>query len=190
MNTGVVAMKPIHIALFAIVFLCSVSRAGHAATASVKDSNKTVSLQWKDQTPLLHVEQTADVWGWTIKMIGQDERRMVGICREAICIPVALKSAKHGVFKDALYLDAKLLGRAMGFDVNVEGKKVTLSRSQPTQKTQRIDVPAYHDDWGKQRGFRKGQTLPDIPLIDLDGNEVRFGRFLGKQYIIYGWASW
>lgn len=40
------------------------------------------------------------------------------------------------------------------------------------------------------RGFDVGQTLPDISLINLDGEEVRFSDFLGKQYVLYGWASW
>ncbi|MEM9283590.1 MAG: hypothetical protein AAGA96_17345 [Verrucomicrobiota bacterium] len=52
------------------------------------------------------------------------------------------------------------------------------------------ESPAYHAEWGPDRGFEPGQTVPDIPLIDLDGNEVRFDAFLGKRYIIYGWASW
>lgn len=42
----------------------------------------------------------------------------------------------------------------------------------------------------EQRGFEPGQTLPDIALIDLDGEEVRFSDFLGKQYVLHGWASW
>jgi len=40
------------------------------------------------------------------------------------------------------------------------------------------------------RGFEPGQTLPDIALTDLEGGEVRFSDFLGKQYLLYGWASW
>lgn len=40
------------------------------------------------------------------------------------------------------------------------------------------------------RGFEPGQTLPDIALTDLEGREVRFSDFLGKQYLLYGWASW
>ena len=42
----------------------------------------------------------------------------------------------------------------------------------------------------KPRGFDIGNTLPDIPLVDLDGVEVRFSEFLGQQYVLYGWASW
>ena len=42
----------------------------------------------------------------------------------------------------------------------------------------------------QERGFAKGQTLPDIALINLEGEEVRFSDFLGKQVVLYGWASW
>ena len=52
------------------------------------------------------------------------------------------------------------------------------------------DTSGFNVDWGPGRGFRTGDTLPDIPLIDLQGNEVRFSRFLGKRYILYCWASW
>ncbi|MEM7013187.1 MAG: hypothetical protein AAF585_17075 [Verrucomicrobiota bacterium] len=42
----------------------------------------------------------------------------------------------------------------------------------------------------QERGFMVGQMLPDISLTDLKGDEVRFSDFLGKQFVIYGWASW
>ena len=44
--------------------------------------------------------------------------------------------------------------------------------------------------FAQDRGFEPGQTLPDIALVDLDGKEVRFSDFLGKRYVLYGWASW
>lgn len=48
----------------------------------------------------------------------------------------------------------------------------------------------YNSPWPKGRGFEVGQTVPDIPLYDMQGNEVRFSSYLGKQYILYCWASW
>ncbi len=45
-------------------------------------------------------------------------------------------------------------------------------------------------DWPQGRGFAVGDTIPDIPLVDLEGNEVRFSKFLGKRYVLYCWASW
>lgn len=49
---------------------------------------------------------------------------------------------------------------------------------------------AYANNWPEGRGFDVGKTVPDIPLIDLEGNEVRFSNFLGKRYVLYCWASW
>ena len=49
---------------------------------------------------------------------------------------------------------------------------------------------AYADEWQEGRGFDVGDTVPDIPLVDLDGGEVRFSEFLGKRYVLYCWASW
>lgn len=43
---------------------------------------------------------------------------------------------------------------------------------------------------GKGRGFGIGQTVPDIPLTNMEGEEVRLSQFLGKRYILYCWASW
>ena len=48
----------------------------------------------------------------------------------------------------------------------------------------------YTSDWPEGRGFGIGNTVPDIPLVDLEGNEVRFSKFLGKRYVLYCWASW
>ncbi len=53
-----------------------------------------------------------------------------------------------------------------------------------------VAAGSYNKPWGENRGFAVGQTLPDIPLIDLDGNEVRFSAFLGKRYVLFCWASW
>ena len=60
----------------------------------------------------------------------------------------------------------------------------------PPSAAEPAEAPAYNAPWPVDRGFGLGQTVPDIPLIDLEGKEVRFGRFLGKQYVIYCWASW
>jgi len=48
----------------------------------------------------------------------------------------------------------------------------------------------YAQTWPEGRGFDVGKTIPDIPLVDLEGNEVRFSKFLGKRYVLYCWASW
>lgn len=51
-------------------------------------------------------------------------------------------------------------------------------------------VPDYNAPWPRERGFKVGQTVPDIPFYDMNGNEVRFSKFLGKRYVLYCWASW
>lgn len=78
----------------------------------------------------------------------------------------------------------------MGFNVTQRNGEVFLVAAADTKVSGNQKVPGYNDAWGKGRGFREGQTLPDIPLINLKGEEVRLGQFLGKQYVLYGWASW
>lgn len=59
------------------------------------------------------------------------------------------------------------------------------------EKKRSSKVPMqYTQDWPEGRGFDVGKTIPDIPLVDLEGNEVRFSKFLGKRYVLYCWASW
>ena len=59
------------------------------------------------------------------------------------------------------------------------------------QANQVAKVPyEYAQTWPEGRGFEVGNTIPDIPLVDLEGNEVRFSKFLGKRYVLYCWASW
>lgn len=48
----------------------------------------------------------------------------------------------------------------------------------------------YAQTWPEGRGFEVGDTIPDIPLVNLEGDEVRFSEFLGKRYVLYCWASW
>jgi len=68
--------------------------------------------------------------------------------------------------------------------------RVRLQLSEKSAISDVNDVPAYNADWGPRRGFRQGDTVPDLPFVDLDGNEVRFSQFLGKRYILYCRASW
>lgn len=183
------------IVLFSGLLLCfyvSIVPSAHADVAVVKDSDKRVELTKHDGRDLLHVTQAADAWKWTIKIIGEGEgdARLIAVCRDTICIPLTLKDTAHLETKAGIFVDAETLGRVMGFKLTRNNDRVVLMPADGDENPSEMDVPAYHDAWGKDRGFRKGQTLPDIPLVDLEGREVRFGQFLGKQYIIYGWASW
>jgi hypothetical protein len=96
---------------------------------------------------------------------------------------------RHKEISGALYADAKALAAAMGADFREEHGKGIFSAGLATP-TAEPAIPAYNAAWGKDRGFRKGQTVPDIPLYGLNGKEVRFSKFLGQQYILYVWASW
>ncbi len=109
------------------------------------------------------------------------------LCRDKLCVPVDLEQVAHLKNGDQLYIDADALGKILGFSPELADKRVTL---KPTGPETFDDRSAYHAGWPSGRGFEVGQTLPDIPLIDLEGNEVRFSDFLGKRYVIYGWASW
>ena len=120
--------------------------------------------------------------------------RLVTFCQggaDGICIPVRLMEHNHRRVGQDLMVTADVLTRALRFRVNDAGDEVTITRQTlPSDDRRAPATPAYNADWQEGRGFRKGETLPDIPLVDLEGNEVRFSQFLGKRYILYCWASW
>ena len=76
----------------------------------------------------------------------------------------------------------------VGFAINDRPENVSLRSGRADSAAGQL--PAYHATWENNRGFQVGQTLPDIPLFDMQGREVRFSNFLGKKYILYCWASW
>ncbi len=120
--------------------------------------------------------------------------RLVTFCQggaSGICIPMRLTADNHRRVGDDLFVAADALAGALRFRVHDAGETVSIAR-QPLSTSDSIkhETPAYNADWDKDRGFGKGDTLPDIPLVDLAGNEVRFSQFLGKRYILYCWASW
>ena len=169
----------------------SVDKASDAAIViGLTQRVQSVPVVRHENVDLLHVERTAKAFNWTVKYVGKGEQRMLVICRETICLPIVLKDTPHRESADGLFVDAGVLARVMGFKITRTGNGLSLSVNESEAKPQARKIPAYHDDWRPSRGFRKGQTLPDIPLVDMKGNEVRFSKFLGKQYILYGWASW
>lgn len=118
--------------------------------------------------------------------------RLVTFCtqgEEAVCIPIRLTAGKHLGENDTLMLAAELVEDSLGVVLTLEGDKRHVKLSQ-SPKGQPEQVPPYNARWGAGRGFREGQTVPDIPLVDLEGREVRLSKFLGKRYILYCWASW
>lgn len=160
-------------------------------TARIGDQSGVRFLR-NDKTLLLHAADTAAAFGWEAKVVTKG--RLLTICRDAddangACIPVRLDKTAHRDLDAGLFVDAEVLAGALRFTVERQDGKVSLKKTEPTDAVD-SDVPAYNAAWGAGRGFRPGQTLPDIPLVDTDGEEVRFSRFLGKRYILYVWASW
>lgn len=141
---------------------------------------------------LVCVNDVVQAVDWTFHRT--PDGRLLVLCRsddEALCVPIDLRRTPHRLHDDDLYVAPDALAAALGIQLSctADGFEVTGKASERTPQTA-SPLPAVSDDWGPDRGFRPGQTLPDIPLYDMDGNEVRFGRFLGKQAIIYCWASW
>ncbi len=121
-------------------------------------------------------------------------QRLITFCRSGdrgLCIPVRLTSANHRSADRELFVAANVLSRALRCRVVDSGGQVTLRQLDgDSSDGLKADVPGYNADWGSRRGFHAGDTLPDIPLMDMEGNEVRFSQFLGKRYVLYCWASW
>jgi|GEM_PF-3043864 len=158
--------------------------------ATVENSKKTIHYVQKEGVTFFAASDAAAAFGWELKVI--QKGKLLSFCRggqSELCIPVQLTKTNFFVKNGKHYLDALVLGKALSFvSVNKEGK--LFLRKGRANATQEENLPAYNAKWGKGRGFRRGQTLPDIPLYDLHGKEVRFSKYLGKQCIIYCWASW
>lgn len=178
--------------LVCAVALLTVVHAGEspADEARVAGSENTVKAIQVDSQLLLHVDDVAGAFGWVAKVVTPG--KLLTICREekgGICVPLQLDSLTSKSADDGLYVEAKALARALRFDVAERNGTLRLEPRQQADDNA-VDLPAYNAAWGEGRGFRVGQTLPDIPLYDMQGREVRFSRYLGKQYILYCWASW
>jgi hypothetical protein len=159
--------------------------------ATVAGSKSQVKTARQGSKLLLHAGEAARAFGWEAKVVTPG--KLLTLCREGeggLCIPLLLKKAVNRTIDKELFVEAAALGRALRFRIDEGGGKVVLIPAKNTPADENADLPAYNAAWGKGRGFRTGQTLPDIPLYDLNNKEVRFSKFLGQQYIIYCWASW
>ena len=158
-------------------------------SARIVGARNLVAYRRVDGALLLDAKATAEAFGWTAKVVSPG--KLLTICRDeagGVCIPVRIAGEKHTIDRGRLFVDAAALARALRFAVDDRDGSVTL---RPTTQTRtEEDPPAYNAAWPEGRGFGVGDTLPDIPLYGMDGKEVRFSQFLGKQYILYCWASW
>jgi hypothetical protein len=159
------------------------------SVATVVGSDISVGYIRQGSVLLLDATAVGEALGWKAAIVMPG--KLMTMCREkngAACIPVRLDGIKTATHQNRLLVDASVLARALRFVVEDTGGQVRLRSTD--QKDTSDDIAAYNAAWPKGRGFRTGDTLPDIPLVDMDGQEVRFSRFLGKQYILYCWASW
>ena len=161
-----------------------------AATSIPAADTENIRFTREANTVFLNGPDVAGELGYKFKIVSP---RLATFCREGssgICIPVRLTKENHrGAGKD-LVVAADALASALRFRVTDIGEKARIARSELPTVGGDIATPAYNAAWGKGRGFRQGETLPDIPLVNLTGDEVRFSQFLGKRYILYCWASW
>lgn len=149
----------------------------------------------KDQL-FVHAADVATKLDYAFKIV--TPHRLATFCQDGedgevgLCIPVRLNGDNHRGDGEKTLIAASVLGKALRVTLTESDGRivVTKQRKQTAEAADSPDTPAYNADWGKGRGFRVGQTVPDIPLVDLKGGEVRFSKFLGKRYILYVWASW
>lgn len=166
-----------------LVFAASVSVDSAAA--------EPVRFEREPGAVFLNCLDVAEALDFEFKVVTPE--RLVTFCQggpTGICIPVRLTADNHRRAAESLFVSADALAGALRFRMNDAGESVTIVRQPLSAAGLRNETPAYNADWDRGRGFDKGDTLPDIPLVDLQGNEVRFSQFLGKRYILYCWASW
>ena len=172
------------------ILISSQSCFGIEPDAMVDGSDKHVAVSRQRKTLLLNAAHVGRAFDWEVKVVAPG--KLLTFCREGdkgVCIPVRLENIATEKTKRGLFVDAAVLARTLRFAIEDKGGQVRLRKNSKSD-TDTPQAPSYNASWGAGRGFRTGQTLPDIPLYDMDGTEVRFSRFLGKQYIIYCWASW
>lgn len=117
--------------------------------------------------------------------------RLITFCSsgpKAICIPFRLTNTNSISRNDDTFVLQSEAESALSITMSTDGKTAIASQNQ-TSST--VDLSeGYNSTWPTGRGFNKGETVPDIPLVNMQGNEVRFSDFLGKRYVLYCWASW
>jgi len=183
-------MRAVLIIAVLVGFSASTAWAGKdvAGMAEIVGSKTKIPYQRAEQAILLPIKTTAEAFGWEAKLITPGKLAIV--CTQDVCVPLRLDQLAHRSGPKGLLVEGAALGRALGFSIETKGKSVLIRPGVEPAGAKRDDIPAYNAAWGPQRGFRTGQTLPDIPLYDMQGREVRFSAFLGKRYILFAWGSW
>ncbi|MBC8289342.1 MAG: hypothetical protein H8E37_03405 [Planctomycetes bacterium] len=159
-------------------------------TATVAGSTHPVKTIRQGKLLFLNANDLAKAIGQEAKVVSGG--KLLTFCRTGeneLCIPIPLRNVKTLEKDTQLFVEASVLARALRLEIDDQTKRVLIRRSTASRNDE-DDVPGFNAAWGERRGFRRGDTLPDIPLMDMQGREVRFSQFLGKRYIIYCWASW
>ncbi len=162
--------------------------ANSSISLKVAGSDDRVRGIRQSQSLLVSADDVGKAFGWKVEIVRPG--KLITFCRDGengLCIPIRLNNVAHESHNDELFIAFNSLQGPLRLKLSPVND--TITRTSTTGFTAG-PVSAYNSAWGEGRGFRVGQTLPDIPLMDMQGSEVRFSRFLGKQYIIYCWASW
>jgi len=172
--------------LFALVLI------SQSATAAQPQRSDAIRFSRDKKVLFLNAEDLAKSLAFELKIV--DPQSLVTFCQDkdgGYCIPIRLASDNHKRNGEQLFIAADVVSQALRFRVVETASKVTIvPHTEPFAKNVETASFGFNAQWGSGRGFRKGDTLPDIPLVDVAGNEVRFSQFLGKRYILYCWASW
>ena len=172
------------------VVVVNSSAFGDDGYATVSGSDARIQLERQSSLLFLNVGEAARAFGWLAKIVTPG--KLLTICRDekdGVCVPLRLSRIKTLKRESVLFVEATVVAQALRFRIDDDGDRVTLKPELETRTGDPV-TPAYNAAWGAGRGFRIGRTLPDIPLYDMQGDEVRFSQFLGRQYILYCWASW
>lgn len=172
-------------------FLCALVVAANTSVSAQPDADDLIRFTRDDDRLFLHAADLATALDYELKVV--QAGKLITFCRdrdEGFCIPMRLTEKMYRGRGNELMLAADVVGTALRFQAAEVGGKITVKQLAGTPADAKTETRGYNADWGPGRGFRKGDTLPDIPLVDMNGDEVRFSAYLGKRYILYCWASW
>ncbi|MEO2019589.1 MAG: hypothetical protein ABGZ53_35070 [Fuerstiella sp.] len=158
---------------------------------NAQEVERSVRFQHDREVLFLNAADVASSLGLKLEIVRPGQ--LLTFCRAAddgICIPIRLTAQNHRGDGKTLYLTAVVVKSSLQAQILEDSGTITIRLSEHATDSDVNDIPAYNAEWGPGRGFRQGDTVPDLPFVDMDGNEVRFSQFLGKRYILYCWASW
>lgn len=154
------------------------------------NAQQTVSLLQQDSKTFLSCNDLSTVLDMEFKVVAPGA--LATFCsagEDALCIPVRLNESNHRTADDDVFLLQAEAKSVLSLEISVKDGKAQVTRAS-SDSTSTTTTGGFNSPWPEGRGFDVGQTVPDIPLVDMNGDEVRFSSYLGKRYILYCWASW